>query len=244
MKALILAAGMGRRILGESRGRPKTLLEIGGKPLLAHSIENLLEEGLDEILVVTGYGEEEIVDFLSSNFEELNVEYIRNERYEETNNIYSLYLARRKLEGEDFTLLNSDVFFHPGILSNLLNSEKRGLILSVDTEVPLGEEEMKVLIRDDTVLDISKEIPPEEAQGEYIGIARVDSEVSNGLFDAVKKTILEKGFDVFYEEAFRELISRGEYPRVEETMGLPWIEIDTPEDLRIAREKIAPLLRV
>ena len=242
MKAVILAAGAGKRLGKYTEELPKTLVDVGGFPILAHTLKSILECGIREIMIVTGYEAGKVEEFVKGMdiATEYDVQYIYNKKYGETNNIYSIYLTRDVLEGESFVLINSDVLFHPDILKGLVNSPKKGVILSVDFTVEIAEEEMKVKVEGDRVVAISKEIPPEEADGEYIGITRIDAEGSIEFFDAVSKTLRDEGYNVFYEAAYQRMIVEGNYVTYEDTKGLPWIEIDTPEDLHMARKIVAP----
>lgn len=244
MKAIIIAAGTGSRLGEYSKEKPKTLVEISGTPILGYTLNNLIKAGIKDIVIVTGYMADKIREFINKEYDnKLNVSYVHNEIYDKTNNIYSIYLAKDELIGSDFLLINSDVLFHEEILRALMESEKKGVVLSVDFSVKLGEEEMKVKIDGDTIVKISKKIPPEEADGEYIGLTRIDKDFSSVFFESVEKTIKEKGTGVFYEEAFQTMIDDGNKLRYESTKGLPWIEIDTPEDLKVAQETIAPKLK-
>jgi len=240
MKAMIIAAGEGKRLAKYSKKKPKTLIEISGTPILGHILNNLIKEDIKEVLIVTGYNGEMIREFVSKNYANLKVEYVHNKDYDKTNNIYSVYLTKDKMINESFFLINSDVLFHPKILEKLKNTDKRGLVLSVDLYKKLGEEEMKVKIERDLIVEISKEINPEEADGEYIGLTRIDKLMSKTFFQVVEETIEKKGKNVFYEEAFQGIIDHGYEVKYESTQGLPWIEIDTPEDLKVAKEEIAP----
>ena len=240
MRAVIIAAGTGSRLGEYSRDKPKTLVEISGVPILGYTLNNLINEGINDIVIITGYKGHKIKEFIDRNYNNLNVSYVHNDIYDKTNNIYSVYLAKDELENSDFLLINSDVLFHGGILQTLKRSEKEGTILSVDFSVKLGEEEMKVKVEGESIVEISKKIPPEEADGEYIGLTRIDRVSSGRFFESVEKTIKEKGTGVFYEEAFQTMIDDGDDLHYESTNGLPWIEIDTPEDLRVAQEDIAP----
>ncbi len=243
MRAVIIAAGTGSRLGEYSKDKPKTLVEVSGTPILGYTLNSLIKEDITDIVIVTGYMGEKIKEFINKNYaNKLNVSYVHNDIYDKTNNIYSIYLAKNELVGSDFMLINSDVLFHEGILQALKRSEKRGVILSVDFTVKLGEEEMKVKIEGDTIVKISKKIPPEEADGEYIGLTRIDKDFSRVFFESVERTIEEKGTGVFYEEAFQTMIDDGNEIHYESTKGLPWIEIDTPEDLKVAQEVIAPRL--
>ncbi len=241
MKAVILAAGMGSRLGEFTRDKPKTLLQVRGKPLIFHILECLSAAGVEEVIIITGYEDEKIREMVKDGSEfGLKVRYVRNPRYDSTNNIYSLSLAEQRVASEGFLIVNSDVFFHPEILRRLIEAEGGGITLMVDMEKELGEEEMKVVARGGRITDIGKEIPPGEADGEYIGLARVDPAFTSVFFSALNEVLLELGTGVFYEEAFRRLIEKDVGINYATTGGFPWIEIDTPNDLKTAEAEIAP----
>ena len=236
MKAVILAAGYGSRLGIFTKHIPKALLFVGNKPIIAHTLKILKTHGIRDIVVVTGYKGYKLRKYLIRNFD-LNFDFVHNRFYRKTNNVYSLYLAMEKVD-EDFYIINSDVFSHPKIFEFLHKSDKDYLILSVDTVKRLGEEEMKVRIENDRIVEISKKIPPENADGEYIGFARVPKKNVGDLYEHLETVMREKGRNVFYEEAFQSMIDSGIKLSYESTRGLPWIEIDTPYDLMIARREV------
>ncbi|NOZ59462.1 MAG: phosphocholine cytidylyltransferase family protein [Euryarchaeota archaeon] len=242
MKAVILAAGLGSRLGELTRDRPKTLLEVCGRPLISYILENLSSCGIEEAVIVTGYAERRLREVVGDGSASgVRVSYVRNPRYATTNNSYSLSLVRERVRG-GFLIVNSDVLFHPGILEILLSSPLGGVVLSVDLGKELGEEEMKVTARGGRITDIGKELPPREAVGEYIGLARVDAASVEAFFAALDEVLRELGSGVFYEEAFRGMIGMGLAVRYTSTDGLPWVEIDTPEDLWFAEAEVAPAL--
>ncbi len=240
MEAVILAAGFGSRLGHHTREIPKALLKIGKRPLIYYAVQTLMQNGIRDVVVVTGHKGYVLREYLSQF--DLNFKFVHNSLYKKTNNIYSLYLAMDYVS-KGFYILNSDVLFHPGIFRELHSSTKENLILSVDTFKELGEEEMKVKIENGVVKRISKLLKPSEADGEYIGIARVEKEVVDELYNHVARVMEEKGRRVFYEEAFQSMMDDGVAVNYETTRGLPWIEIDTPSDLMIARHEIYPKIQ-
>lgn len=235
MKAVILAAGRGRRMEHYTKDRPKTLIILKNKPVLFYILESLSSQKVKDIIIVTGYGNEKIREAIGDGSKwGLRIRYINNPRYDSTNNIYSLWLVNEIITDEDFLIINSDVFFHRKILRKLIKTEKKGIILMVDIEKKLGEEEMKVTIENEHITDISKKIPIAYSDGEYIGLARIDSNHVVLLFNAIKEVLQDKGSGVFYEEAFKRLIKKGVKINYTTTNGYPWIEIDTPQDLKVA----------
>ena len=239
MKAVILAAGMGSRLKPITKRTPKALINLGGKPLIAHSIETLIDHGIRDIIIVTGYKAYKIRRFVTENYPEINVAFVHNRRYDETNNIYSLHLAIRGLK-DPYYILNSDIIYHPKIFTRLHECEKENLTISVDLREDLGKEEMKVVIEDDRVVKISKKIDPKYAHGEYIGITKVTENSVEELKNAISKTLSIYGKGVFYEHAFQKMIDNGGTINYAPTSGLPWTEIDDMDDLIYAKKVVYP----
>ena len=235
MQAVILAAGYGSRLGHHTRETPKALLKIGGRPIIFYTLETIRKNGIDDVVIVTGHKAFKIREYVKSF--DITFNFIHNSLYRRTNNIYSLYLAMKAVSN-DFYIINSDVFFHPDIFEWLHMNRRRNLVLSVDTIKRLGKEEMKVKIQNGRVTRISKEISPSDADGEYIGIAKVHSRAIEDLRSHIDLVIERKGRRVFYEEAFQSMIDYGCIVNFESTKGLPWIEIDTPTDLLVARHRI------
>lgn len=166
-KAVVLAAGLGTRLRPLTNDTTKSLLSIGRETLLKHQMENLKESGIQEITMVIGYKAEQIKDFCEENQWDIN--FIYNNHYSISNNLFSLWLARETFD-EGFVCLNSDVAFDVEILRNLLKFQA-DISIAVDKKVCV-EEDMKVKVKDGTIVEINKSMRPEEAYGEFIGIAK------------------------------------------------------------------------
>jgi len=119
MKAVILAAGIASRLRPLTDNTPKCLLKVGEKNILELSIENLLSNNLREIIIVTGYLENQIRDFMRVRFPQLNISYIYNKFYSTTNNIYSLWLAKDTVLGDDMLMMDSDIVLISKSFQNL-----------------------------------------------------------------------------------------------------------------------------
>ncbi len=231
MQAVILAAGMGSRLGHYTTENPKCMLRVNRKTIIEHAIEVLSTRGVKKFVVVTGYKGRKLREFLERKFD-LEFTFIHNHVYRETNNIYSFYLGIKDVS-DDIYLLNSDVFFHPGIFESL-HLSAGDFLLVVDDYKQLGEEEMKVITEGSRILKISKRIPPERAHGEYIGIAKIRRNVVEVLKDFTEEVMEEKGAGVFYENAFQRMIDSGYEIHYVSTNGLPWVEVDFPHEISIA----------
>jgi choline kinase len=188
---------------------------------------------------VTGYLEDHIKDFVSSQYPGLNARYVYNELYASTNNIYSLWLAREMVAGNEMMLMDSDIVFDRNIIAKLLASPHANCLALKKHKV--SEEEIKVKADSiGRVLEIGKEIKPNEAMGESIGIERFSAPAVEKLFAIIeKKFVAEKKINVFYEAAFQELIDRGENIFVVDVTGTMCMEIDTAGDLEAAAKMIS-----
>src|SRR5436190_17293719 len=152
MKGVILAAGKGSRLNGTAGDKPKCLVEMGGMTLLERQVRTLQRVGIDDIVIVVGCQADRVRRVCGSS-----VSYVENARFSETNSLYSLWTARALLS-EGFVVLNCDVLFHPGLLDDLLATHVDAALL-IDFlkpgDAPLGDEEMKVQVRDGLIVDMS-----------------------------------------------------------------------------------------
>jgi choline kinase len=242
MKAIILAAGIASRLRPLTDTMPKCLLRIGERCLLQRCFDALLANGLKEFVVVIGYRQQQIRDFLTAQYPAVDITFIYNERYEQTNNIYSLWLTRPYTEGQDVLLLDSDIVFDPQIVARLLDCGQADALALNRHE--LGEEEIKVIVdADNRVTEISKVCSIQQAIGESIGIEKMSAAYSRALFAELQRMIEGEGLDnVFYERAFERLIPQGHSFYVLDTTGLFSIELDTVSDFEQAKRLIPPTL--
>jgi choline kinase len=231
-QAVILAAGQGKRLLPLTLGRPKCLLEVGGKSILEHQVDALLAAGIASITVVTGYLGHKVRDRLGER-----VYYRDNPLFVETSSMYSLWLARGEFTGE-LVVMNSDVLFHPGILAALLACPQEDA-LAVDFEARLAEEETKVVVRDGRVRALGKDLP--SGDGENVGMLRFSATGWRVLFDHIEALLAAGHRGVMVPHAVNAMAPG--YPLAAVAVGgLPWIEIDFPEDYRRALEVVYPAI--
>jgi len=241
MQAVILAAGLSKRLRPLTDSTPKCLLKVGGKTILEMTINNILKNGINDFVMVTGYRENMIKNFMSSNFPGLDVIYLTNGDYENNNNSYSLWMTKDYVKG-DCILLDSDILFDFRILSRLLSS-KYPDCLAVKRDHILSDEEIKVIIdSSNKILHIGKLLPPEESFGESIGIERFSYSFFNNLGAVLERKIVkENNVNEFYETSFQELYDDGNAMYAVDVSDYKCMEIDFPEDLKKAEEEILHL---
>ena len=239
MKAVILAAGVGRRLHTLTQYRPKCLIEIGGRPLLYRYFDALLHLGVTRICLVVGYKRELIHEAVAAYPSPLDVTYLVNAEFER-GSIGSLWVARQALD-EDAVIMDADLLFHPALLDRLFTSPFPNALL-VDETVAQRTEECMVAVRDGRVAALSKHIPKEyDPAGEGVGFLRVAYAAVPSLLRSVGTCVNRGLLDLEYEDALEEFFH--EIPvGFEKIGGLPWIEIDFPEDVERARTHILPRL--
>ena len=240
MRAIILAAGMASRLRPLTNNTPKCLLKIGERSLLQRSIDALTSNGIKEIVIVTGYLHNLIEKSVKEQYPDINVSFIHNDVYDSTNNIYSLWLARPKADGEEILLLDSDLLYDPEIITRVLNTPAENILTLIRHD--LGEEEMKVVTdggSEGNITEISKTCSPTDAIGESLGIEKMGKLYTSALYKELEPMMNKEHLEnVFYEKAFERLIPQGHTFKVLDVTDLFSCELDTVEDFQNAKERI------
>lgn len=238
MKGIILAAGKGARLNGTAGDKPKCLLRVGNKTLVERQIDTLRSAGIDEVAVVVGCQADRVRRSCGRD-----VQFIENSRFAQTNSLYSLWLARPLL-ADGFVVMNCDVLLHPQLLTDLVTARhENALLLSYQEhdDPPLGDEEMKVKVRRGRVVDISKAMPADDADGENVGVVKFGREGARRLAGYLDVRIAAGGLRDWAPRAFGDFAR--EHPlHAIGTRGLPWTEIDFPEDYERAINEILPAI--
>jgi choline kinase len=239
MIGLVLAAGWGSRLAPLTDALPKTLLEVDGdRTILDVALGNLREVGLDRAVVVTGFQHEVLVERHAElqRRHGLEIELLFNPKALEWNNAYSLWCAREHF-AEGVLMANGDTV-HPASVEQTLLAARgvSDLVIAVDQSQTLGEEEMKVHVSDEGLLErINKGLDPATAQGEYIGVALIEPAAAEPLAEALEAT-WRRDTTLYYEDGFQELADRGGRVGIAPIGEVEWVEVDDHADLARARE--------
>jgi len=233
MKAIILAAGVGSRLAPLTIKKPKTLIEVCGKPILSWQIDNLLDSDIKDITICVGYKSKQIIDFCHTRYPHINFNFVVNEKYESTNNIYSLYLARHELNNDLF-LMNGDGVWDKSIIIDMKKIPQS--LIAVDEDNYL-EESMKVMLDKNLyILDISKNITKKRAYGVSIDIHKFLKKDATTLREGLVNIVEKEGntnqwFEVLLQRLFS---SKKLLVKPFNIKNSSWYEIDTEDDLRQA----------
>jgi choline kinase len=241
MQAIILAAGLSKRLRPLTDTTPKCLLKVGGKTLLEMTINNIVKNGIEDFIVVTGYRENMIKEFIASNYQKLSIRFLTNSDYENNNNSYSLWMTKDYVNS-DSLLLDSDILFDYRIISKLLSAPHKNS-LAVNSNHKLGDEEIKVIIDSANKIEhIGKHLDPAASYGESIGIERFSLDFFQKLGEVLERKIVrENNVNEFYEASFQELYDSGNAMYAVDVSEYKSMEIDFPDDLKRAEEEVKHL---
>ncbi len=236
MKAVILAAGVSRRLYPLTYDIPKCLIKVGEKPIINHQLDSLKNAGINDIIIVVGYHRERLIDHINTNYQSLNVNFVINHHYFETNTAYSLQLCDALINKDQFILLNADVLYPYEVLERLINSS-HGTILAVEVK-KCGREEVKVIEgKDQRLVAIGKDLIEDNCLGEFIGVAKLSKNFSNIFFHSLDKLINAGGKSDYFEAAMHPILA-DHSAYYENVSDLPCIEIDFIEDLENAQNLV------
>jgi len=240
MKAVILAAGQGTRIRSVHGEHPKCLIEVDDTTILDHQLDALSMVGINDVAIVVGYEKEQIIAHVNARtLLSPRIRFIENPAFAITNNIYSLWLALDWLRGDSFIVLNADVIFNPEILDVAVRPHAP---ISMIVDPLWRDETMKVVILEDHVIRMSKNISREEFSGTYIGITVFSKAIQDIFFHKMDDVIAAGRVNEFFNVAVQELANERVPVGYTSTDGLPWAEIDDPVDLMFAQQNVFPQL--
>jgi choline kinase len=237
MKVIILVAGRGERLMPLTKNTPKSLLELGnGETILENQLNALNKSGLQDVVLVLGYKAEQ-VEAKIKDIKDFNIKVVYNPFYDITNNLVSAWMAREAMK-EDFILLNGDVIFKHTVMKNLLPDEKE-ICMIIDRKERYSEEDMKVVTKGDTVLEVSKKIAIERANGESIGMIKFQGKGRHKFVTVIEEMVRSKeNLNLFYLSVIQKIIDDGFPVHYCECLLEDWLEIDFHPDLRSLRNNI------
>lgn len=246
MKIAMMAAGIGSRLEPGDDDQPKVMLRFGAKTLLQRHLEILRAEGFDDMTIVVGHQ----ADVIRQELQRLGatgwVKTHFNHHFR-SSSLLSLWCLRDVFAaGEPVIYMDADVLYDHRLIGRLARSPWPSSVL-IDRDFEPDDEALKVCIEDGAIVDFHKEIRATSYNdiAEWIGFARFSADSGRCLVDATRSYVDAGKTDSIYEEPMRDVIlgaPLGEFG-CEDVSGLPWIEIDVPDDLRRARDLVWPKLQ-
>jgi choline kinase len=236
VKALILAAGLARRLAPLTDRTHKCLLDVGGQPLLGRMLTALDAVGVREAILVVGHAADQVREAVGRRVGRMGIRYVENPEYTKGSAL-SLYAARAHLN-DPVVVMDADVLFPREFLRRLLGAPTPSAFL-IDRGFQDTGEEVKLYTRGERVIGLGKKFVPEswDVSGEGVGFFKCGAEAGPALVPLLERVIAEGSGLGEYEDALHLLVQQHHVGWVDIT-GLPWTEIDFAEDLRRAREEV------
>ena len=241
MKAIILSAGQGKRLLPLTKDQPKCTIPIHGRSILEWQIDELIKLGIRPIHVVVGFGAATVEQVLTHHDSRHAIHTVYNPFYALADNLISCWAARNEMT-EDFILLNGDTVFETAILKRVLQAPPAPITLVTDEKPQYDADDMKVVVRGTQLVRIGKTLPLEKVNGESIGMIRFQNEGPQLFCSAIEQRIRQpESLKQWYLSLIDELAPEGLVSTVS-IHGLTWAEIDNPEDLHYAETRLKPFV--
>jgi len=234
MKVIILAAGVGSRLMPLTRNTPKSLLDLGnGYTLLERQLSALREAGLREIVLVTGYRSEQI-EAKVKTYTDFDFELVYNPFYRLANNLPSAWMGLKD-RNEPTMLINGDDLFQSSVVQTLMSSDKE-ITLVVSRKEEYDDDDMKVVLDGERIVDVGKDIPLADANGESIGMMLFQDRGLRDIQAMLTEMVrVEENLQLFYLHALRQLMKRGHAIHYVECGPDDWAEVDFHPDPELMR---------
>jgi choline kinase len=233
VKAIILSAGQGRRLLPLTERAPKCMLPVLGRPLISRQIDALIRCGIDDIAVVVGFGAELVEAGLVEHYGARRIRALYNPFYAITDNLVSCWVARGEMEDE-FLILNGDTLFEPSVLEGLLAAPLHPITLAVSRKDQYDDDDMKVIRDGDRLLRVGKKLARDEVNAESIGMMTFRGEGPRLFRDAMDRALRTPAALSQWYLSLIDALARNGVVFTQEISAKGWTEVDSPADLERA----------
>ncbi|BCX82770.1 L-glutamine-phosphate cytidylyltransferase [Methylomarinovum caldicuralii] len=237
MKAIILSAGQGTRLLPLTSDKPKCTLKLEGRGIIEWQIDALMAAGVHDIVVVAGYKMEKVRHLLDRRYGKGAVRIVFNPFYEVADNLASCWMVREEMTG-DFLLINGDTLFEP-LLAQRMIAQDQPITLARDEKPHYDDDDMKLILQGDRLLSIGKKLPLERVNGESIGMIRFRPEGADLFRRTIEDCMREPAaLQRWYLSVIDEIAQSGQPVWTHNIHGLDWTEIDYPLDFKHAEAMV------
>jgi len=240
MKAIVLSAGQGSRLLPLTTSRPKCLVEFSGRSLLEWQLEALYWGGVREVVVVTGFAADQVEEMLAKRTPAgLKVRTQYNPFYKVADNLATCWLVRQEMQGPCL-ILNGDTLIEPAIVRSLLQAPAAPITVTVDRKPQYDADDMKVRTEGSRLTAIGKTLAADSVDAESIGFLRFSREGAARFIEQIERVMrTPEGVKLWYLSAINALAQAGVPVEVASIEGLQWGEVDFHPDIARARNMTA-----
>ncbi len=237
MKAIILSAGQGRRLMPLTSDRAKCCLPLHGISILEWQLSQIAQCDIDEVIVVTGFASK-MVDAIVDRISGIKVRTLHNPMYAHTDNLGTCWEARFEMDGP-FVLMNGDTLFEAAVLQQLLACDKAyPITLATDTKPVFDLDDMKIIVDGDRLLQVSKQLDIHHVSGESIGLMVFNQTGAQAFTEKVEEMMDKAGaLKLWYLSAIDQLAGEG-LAGICPIHGMSWCEVDDAADYSAAADVV------
>jgi choline kinase len=237
MKAIILSAGQGKRLLPLTANSPKCILPIQGQSLIEWQIDELIKGGIDRVTVVVGYRADRVEKILNRRYGPQQVKTLYNAAYANTDNLVSCWAARNEMD-EDFVLLNGDTLFEAAVLQRLLRAPGRPVTVVINHKNEYDADDMKVELNGCRLVKIGKDLAADKVDGESIGMILFQGKGPELFRSAIINALRDPSAAKKWYLAVIDEMARAIPVWTCSIQGLQWCEVDYPADIKQAEKVV------
>ena len=238
MKAVILSAGQGKRLLPLTADRPKCILPVRGRTLIEWQVDELARCGIEQVIAVLGYGADKVEDVLRRRYGTDRVKTVYNEAYAVSDNLVSCWTVHDEMIS-DFVLLNGDTLFEAAVLKRLLGTEHHPVTVAINHKKQYDDDDMKVELDGQRLVKIGKGLLPDQVHGESIGMILFRDRGPMLFRDAIEKALRDPSSQSKWYLSVIDDLAQSLPVWTCSVEGLQWCEVDYPADLKLAEGVVA-----
>jgi len=238
MKAVILSAGQGKRLLPLTADCPKCVLPVRGQSLIEWQINELAKCGIDQVTVVLGFRADKVERILRERYGLHRVKTIYNAAYAVSDNLVSCWAAHDEMRS-DFVLLNGDTLFEAAVMQRLLDSHERPVTVAISHKSDYDADDMKVELDGCRLVRIGKDLLPDQVDGESIGMILFRGQGPRSFHIALEKALRTSSAQKKWYLSVIDEMARSMPVWTCSMKGLQWCEVDYPADLKLAEKVVS-----
>lgn len=238
MKAVILSAGQGKRLLPLTADCPKCILPVRGRTLIEWQIDELSKCGIDQVTVVLGFRADKVERILYERYSSDRIQIVYNPAYAVSDNLVSCWTAHSQMT-TDFVLLNGDTLFEAALLQRLLDTQSRPVTVAISHKDNYDADDMKVELDGQRLVRIGKDLLPDQVDGESIGMILFRGEGPMLFCTALEKALRNPSSQRKWYLAVVDEMARSMPVWTCSIKGFQWCEVDYHADLKLAEKVIS-----
>ena len=238
MKAVILSAGQGKRLLPLTANCPKCILPVRGRTLIEWQIDELAKCGINQVSVVLGFRADKVERLLRERYGSHSVKTIYNDAYAVSDNLVSCWTARDEMRS-DFVLLNGDTLFEAAVMQLLLDTDNHPVTVAISHKNDYDADDMKVELDGCRLVKIGKDLLPDQIDGESIGMILFRGQGPKLFRDALEKSLRTPSAQTKWYLSVIDEMARSMPVWTCLMKGLQWCEVDYHADLKLAEKVVS-----